>query len=88
MDNLAQVLTKYRTSTLIGRGLNSHMMKSCKLICAQLLKMQNLVSYRETKSFVQSAWNVSVYVEVTNYKKYLFFFYGIILADMYIERTY
>jgi len=39
-DNLAQVLTTYRTSTPIRSGLNSHMIKSSKLIGAQFLKIK------------------------------------------------
>ena len=53
MNKLAHFLTKYHTSTPIGSGLNSHVMKSRKQICEQFLKIKN--SYlRETESFVQS----------------------------------
>ena len=40
MGKLAQVLANYRTSTPFGSGLNSHMMKSRKLIGAQFFKIQ------------------------------------------------
>ena len=65
-DNLAQVLTTYRTSTPIRSGLNSHMIKSN---WCTIPEDQNLI-HSETKSCVQSEWIVSVHLELTNYKKF------------------
>ena len=59
------------------------MVKRRKLIGAQFLKIKT--SYlMATDSCVQSAWIVSVYFEVTNYKKYTVFLFVwiLFLADL------
>ena len=81
MNKLVQILTKYHTSTTIRSGLNSHMTKSWKLIGAQYLEIKT--SYlRETESCVQPSWIVSVYFELTIYKKILSSFFMEFLSEL------
>jgi len=73
MDKLAQVLTKYRTSTPIVSGLNSHMMKLHQLISAQFLKIKSLY-LRKLKAVFNKH---GLFLFTLNYKNYtVFFFYG------------
>ena len=56
MDNLAQVLTKDRTSTTIGSGL-----------CSPLMKYRKSSYLRENESWVQLAWSFSISEHIRSY---------------------